>query len=48
MRRGAAGEVVLTIGSSDLVMAEDQADRLSVLLRNVSMGHTDDTGSEQL
>lgn len=48
VRRGSAGEVILTLGDRDLVMAEDQADRLSVLLRNVSMGHTDDTGSERL
>jgi hypothetical protein len=48
VRRGPSGEVILTIGGTDMVMAEDQADRLSVLLRNVSAGHTDDTGSERL
>jgi len=48
VRRGPSGEVILAIGGSDLVMAEDQADRLSVLLREVSMGHTDDTGVKQL
>lgn len=48
VRRGPSGEVVITLGGTDMVMAEDQADRLSVLLRSVSTGNTDDTGAERL
>ncbi len=48
VRRGPSGEVILRLGDAEMVMAEDQADRLSVLLRNASMGHIDDTGSQSL
>jgi len=48
VRRGPSGDVILSIGGAEMGMSEDQADRLSVLLRNISMGHTDDTGIERL